>query len=254
VNCPSLSETLLESELFGHVRGAFTGAVSDRKGVLESADGGTLFLDEIGDMSLAMQAKILRAVENGEVMRVGSNEVRHVDLRFVAATHRDLWELVEEKKFREDLFYRLHGHGAIRLPPLRNRREDIPLLVHHFIEIAVRENGQPPRQVTPEAMRKLSNHTWRGNVRELKAVVERMIVEADGDPIGIEDLPEQIRGSTDIVPAAVPTLAGLSMADVERLHILNTLKLTGGNRERAAAVLKIGARTLYRKLKDYGVT
>ena len=254
VNCAALTESLLESELFGHVKGAFTGALSDRKGVIESADGGTLFLDEIGDMPMTMQAKILRTLESGELMRVGSNDLRFVDVRYVAATHHDLWERVEAGEFREDLFFRLHAHGAIRLPPLRERREDIPLLIQHFINKANAEHDRDITGVTPEAVRKLTNYGWRGNVRELKYVIERMVVEADGDMLDVEDLPENIRGSTDIVPLGAPSLAGLSMADVERLHILSTLKLTGGNRERAAHVLKIGERTLYRKLKDYGIT
>ncbi len=254
VNVAALSDTLAESELFGHIKGAFTGALGDRKGLVESADGGTLFLDEIGDMSLGLQAKILRTLENGEVMRVGSNEVRHVDVRFVAATHHDLSELVEKGRFREDLFYRLHAHGAIRLPPLRNRREDIPLLIRHFVELANAEYGRSINGISPEALRKMTNHTWRGNVRELRNVIERLVIEADGDLLEVEDLPENISGSTDIVPVGLPSLTGLSMADVERIHILNTLKLTGGNREKAAAILKIGERTLYRKLKDYGIT
>jgi len=254
VNCAALTESLLESELFGHVKGAFTGALSDRKGVIESAAGGTLFLDEIGDMPLTMQAKLLRTLENGEVIRVGSNEVRHIDVRYVAATHRDLWQRVEEGKFREDLFFRMHAHGAIRIPPLRERREDIPLLIRHFMDRANAENDRAVSGVTPDAVRKLTNHSWRGNVRELKYVVERMVLETDNDMLDVEDLPDNIRGSTEIVPVGVPSLAGLSMADVERLHILTTLKLTGGNRERAAGILKIGERTLYRKLKDYGIT
>jgi two-component system, NtrC family, response regulator HydG len=254
INVAALTESLAESELFGHTKGAFTGALADRKGLIESAHGGTLFLDEIGDMSLPLQAKILRTLENGEIMRVGSNDIRRVDVRFVAATHHDLAARVEQEKFREDLFYRLHAQGAIRLPPLRERREDIPLLVQHFIDLANRENDTDIQGVGPEAIRKLTNYGWRGNVRELRHVVERMVVEAEGELITVEDLPEHISGSTDIVPLGGPSLAGLSMADVERLHILNTLKMTGGNRERAASVLKIGARTLYRKLKDYGIT
>lgn len=254
VNCAALTESLLESELFGHMKGSFTGAFTDRKGVIESADRGTLFLDEIGDMPLTMQAKILRTLESGELMRVGSNDLRFVDVRFVAATHHDLWERVEAGAFREDLFFRLHAFGAIRLPPLRERREDIPPLIQHFIDKANAEYDRHIKGVTPDAVRKLTNYSWRGNVRELKYVIERMIVETDRDMLEVEDLPENIRGSTDIVPAGVPSLAGLSMADVERLHILGTLKLTGGNRERAAHILKIGERTLYRKLKDYGIT
>ncbi len=254
INCAALSENLLESELFGHVKGAFTGAVGDRKGLLEAADGGTMFLDEIGDMPLSMQAKLLRTLEGGEVKRVGANDVRHVDVRFVAATHRDLWQRFESGDFREDLFYRLHAQGAIRIPPLRERREDIALLVDHFIRMGNEENGRSVIGVTAEALRKLTNQSWRGNVRELKYVVERMVIEADHDMLDVEDLPDSVRGSTDLVPVGLPSLAGLSMADVEKIHILNTLKLTGGNREKAASILKIGARTLYRKLKDYGIT
>jgi len=254
INCAALSESLLESELFGHVKGAFTGAFADRKGVLEAADSGTLFLDEIGDMPRTMQAKLLRTLETGEFMRVGSNDMRNVDLRFVAATHHDLSQRVESGDFREDLFYRLHAQGAIRIPPLRERREDIPLLVEHFIRQAGQDYQQDVKSVTPEALRKMTNYSWRGNVRELKHVIERMVLESEHDILDVDDLPLHIGGSTDIVPVGAPSLAGLSMADVERIHILNTLKLTGGNREKAANILKIGARTLYRKLKDYGIT
>jgi DNA-binding NtrC family response regulator len=227
--------------------------LANRKGMLEAADGGTLFLDEIGDMPAAMQAKLLRALENGEVMPVGSTELKHVDVRFVAATHHDLWARVEEKEFREDLFYRLHANGAIRIPPLRERREDIPLLVQHFIERSNEENGTNIEGLTPEAMRKLTQHSWRGNVRELRHVIERMGLEAEGKILTADDLPDNLRGSTEIVPAGLPSLAGLSMAEMEKLHIMNTLRMYGGNREKTAKALKIGARTLYRKLNEYGL-
>ncbi len=253
VNCAALSETLLESELFGHVKGAFTGAIADKKGILEAADGGTLFLDEIGDMPLAMQAKLLRTLESGEVQPVGTHTTRRVDVRFIAATHRELAEAVERGRFREDLFYRLHAQGAIRLPPLRERREDIPLLVHHFIEQTARENGLNVEGITSEALRKLSNYAWPGNVRELRNVVQGMVIEAEHPMLGIEDLPEPFRATTDIVPVTGPSFAGLSMAEVERLHIINTLRLTEGNREKAARLLKISPRTLYRKLREYGL-
>ncbi len=253
VNCAAFTETLLDSELFGHVKGAFTGAFTNRKGMLEAADGGTLLLDEIGDMPAAMQAKLLRALENGEVMPVGSTEVRHVDVRFVAATHHDLWARVEEGAFREDLFYRLHANGAIHIPPLRERREDIPLLIHHFLERCNQENGTGIEGVAPEVVRKLTQHSWRGNVRELRHVIERMCVEAEGPTLTVNDLPDNLRTSTEIVPAGLPSLAGLSMADMEKLHIMNTLRMYGGNREKTAKALKIGARTLYRKLNEYGL-
>lgn len=254
INCAAITESLLESELFGHVKGAFTGAIADKKGIFEAADGGTVFLDEIGDMPLGMQAKLLRVLENGEVLRVGSTAARYVNVRFVAATHRDLWARVQDNNFREDLFYRLHAQGAIRLPALRHRREDIPLLAQHFLDLANAENGTGVQGISPEVMRRLTNHTWRGNVRELKSVIEQMVIETEQDELTIDDLPDALRTSTEIVPMGTPNLIGLSMADVEKFHILNTLKQTGGNREQAARILKIGARTLYRKLKDYGVT
>lgn len=253
LNCAAVSETLLESELFGHVKGAFTGAIVDRKGLVAAADGGTLFLDEIGDMPLAMQAKLLRTLETGEVLRVGSNDVQHFDVRYVAATNHELSELVKTGAFREDLFYRLHAQGAIRLPPLRERREDIPVLVHRFIEQSNLENRTQFTGVAPEVMRKLMNHPWPGNVRELRNVIFRMCLEAEGPVMGMSDLPESLQASTEIVRIGPPNLAGMSMADVEKLHIMNTLRLFGGNREKTAKALGIGARTLYRKLRDYGI-
>ena len=253
VNCAAFTETLLDSELFGHVKGAFTGALGHHKGMLEAADGGTLFLDEVGDMPASMQAKLLRALENGEITPVGSTEVKRVDVRFVAATHHDLWAEVEADKFREDLFYRLHAQGAIRIPPLRERRQDIPLLARHFIDQCNEENSTQIEGISPEALRRLVQHSWRGNVRELRNVLERMCIEAEGSILEVEDLPDNLRSSTDIVPAGLPSLAGRSMAEVEKWHILNTLRMFGGNREKTAKALKIGARTLYRKLNDFGL-
>ncbi len=269
LNCAAVSETLLESELFGHVKGAFTGAIADRKGLIQAADRGTLFLDEIGDMPLAMQAKLLRTLESGEVLPVGSNDTQYFDVRFVAATNRNLSELVGEGSFREDLFYRVHAHGAIHIPPLRQRREDIPVLVQRFLDQANTEQDTSFAGVSPAVMRKLVNYDWPGNVRELRNVVFRMCLEsepralahpepralarANGPTLQVEDLPDSLRASTDIVPAGPPNLAGMSMADVEKLHIINTLRMFGGNREKTAKALGIGARTLYRKLRDYGL-
>jgi two-component system response regulator HydG len=253
LNCAAVSETLLESELFGHVKGSFTGAVNDRKGLVEASDRGTLFLDEIGDMPLPMQAKLLRTLETGEVLRVGSNDVRHFDVRFVAATNHDLNELVAKGTFREDLFYRLHAHGAIRLPPLRERREDIPVLAHRFVEQANKENGTAITGISAHAMRKLMNYRWPGNVRELRNVISRMCLEAEAETLDVGDLPEAMRASTDLVRLGPPNLAGMTMADVEKLHIMNTLRVCGGNREKTAAALGISARTLYRKLRDFGL-
>jgi two-component system response regulator HydG len=221
--------------------------------LVQAADGGTLFLDEIGDMPLPMQAKLLRTLETGEVLPVGSNDTQYFDVRFVAATNHDLQELVRSERFREDLFYRLHAHGGIRIAPLRQRRDDIPPLVQHFIEQANKEQDTSVTGVTPEVLRKLVNHNWPGNVRELRNVIFRMCLETEQPILGVDDLPDSLRASTDIVPLGPPNLAGMTMADVEKLHIMNTLRMFGGNRERTAKALGIGARTLYRKLRDYGL-
>jgi two-component system response regulator HydG len=174
-------------------------------------------------------------------------------VRFVAATNHNLQSLVQSGQFREDLFYRLHAQGAIHLPPLRQRREDIPVLVQHFLQQANQENKSALTGVSSEVMRKLVNHQWPGNVRELRNVIFRMGLEADGPILQVDDLPDSLKASTDIVRAGPPNLAGMSMADVEKLHIMNTLRLFGGNREKTAKALGIGARTLYRKLRDYGL-
>jgi len=253
INCAGLNENLLESELFGHLKGAFTGAITDRKGIFEAVDGGTLFLDEVGDMPLTMQAKLLRTLENGEFIPVGSNDVRNVDVRVIAATHQDLGELVQEGKFREDLYYRLN-QVQLTIPPLRHRREDISLLANHFLSQVNKERAEkkmPQIRFDREVLRKLTVYNWPGNVRQLKSVIGSTVVQIDGEVISEKDLPEAIRGSTEIVPVSPANFAGLSMADVEKVHIANTLKLTSGNREKAAKMLGIGARTLYRKLKEY---
>ncbi|MCZ6654500.1 MAG: sigma-54 dependent transcriptional regulator [Planctomycetota bacterium] len=256
INCAGLNENLLESELFGHVKGAFTGAMTDRKGIFEAADGGTLFLDEIGDMPLTMQAKLLRTLENGEFVPVGSNDVRIVDVRVIAATHQNLTEMIQQNTFREDLFYRLN-QVQLAVPALRSRREDIPLLADHFLEQANKErqaSGLENLTMDSEVLRKLTAFGWPGNVRQLQSVIGAMVVQADDPVITVDDLPDPIRGSTEIVPLAPGGYTGLSMADVEKMHIANTLKLTSGNREKAAKMLGIGARTLYRKLKEYELT
>jgi two-component system response regulator HydG len=250
INCAGLSETLLESELFGHVKGAYTGALNDRKGLFEVADGGTLFLDEVGDMPLVMQAKLLRAVDKGEIIPVGSNDPRRVDVRVIAATHRNLQQRVSDGAFREDLFYRLN-QVPIGIPALRERREDIPLLVDHFIKQASRRHDKHVNAITPASVRKLTQHPWKGNVRELENTITTMVVLCESDTLDVADLPEAIRGSTELVPVQSGTTAGLSMNDMEKIHIANTLRHTDGNRERAAKILGIGARTLYRKLKEY---
>lgn len=252
INCAGLNENLLESELFGHVKGAFTGAISDRKGLFEVVDGGTLFLDEVGDMPGPMQAKLLRTLENGEIIPVGSNEIRRVDVRVVAATRRDLRAMVEAGDFRDDLYYRLN-QATIRLPALRERRDDIPLLVDYFLEQACMVHNKRADSITPDALRRLTAYQWPGNVRELRSVIDQMVVLAEGSRLDVEDLPEHIRGNTEIILASAPSTAGLTMEQLERLHIANTLKLAGGNREKTAKMLGIGARTLYRKLREYGL-
>ena len=252
VNCAGLNENLLESELFGHVRGAFTGAVSDRKGYFIAADGGTLFLDEIGDMSLNMQAKLLRVLERREVTPVGSTDVRRVDVRVIAATNSDLQQAVEEHKFRDDLYYRLN-QWVIEVPPLRERREDIPLLAEHLRRRANKTHGTNCEGISSEAMGLLGKYYWPGNVRELANVIEALAVEVEDRQIEAPDLPERIRGSHEIVPASAAGMVGLTMAQVERMMIERTLQATGGNREQAAKILSIGTRTLYRKIKEYGL-
>ncbi len=252
VNCAGLNENLLESELFGHVKGAFTGAVSDRKGYFVAADGGTLFLDEIGDMPLNMQAKLLRVLERREVTPVGSTEVQRVDVRLVAATNTNLAKAVEDKKFREDLYYRLQ-QWVIEVPPLRERRQDIPLLAIHFLRRANETNSVSVPGISAEAMEFLAKYFWPGNVRELANVIEAMAVEAENRRIEVEDLPERIRGSRDLVPVSGSGMVGLTMAEVERMMIERTLRATGGNREQAAKMLDIGTRTLYRKIREYGL-
>ncbi|MCG3125643.1 MAG: Anaerobic nitric oxide reductase transcription regulator NorR [Phycisphaerae bacterium] len=252
VNCAGLNENLLESELFGHVRGAFTSAVADRRGYFEAAHGGTLLLDEVGDMPLTMQAKLLRVLETREITPVGSTEIRRIDVRVVAATHRDLSAMVSDGKFREDLYYRLH-QWVIEVPPLRERREDIPLLVQHYIRQANQAHGLDVSGVTPEAMHALLHYFWPGNVRELANTLETLVVETEHGRIDASQLPERIRGTRTLVPAGVGNISGLTLAEIEKLAIQHTLNHTSGNREQAAKILGIGTRTLYRKIKEYGL-
>jgi two-component system response regulator HydG len=251
LNCAALSEGILESELFGHEKGAFTGAVSSRKGRFEHADGGTLFLDEVGDMPMATQIKLLRVIENREIVRVGSNDPRRVDVRLISASHRNLDDLVAKGQFREDLYFRLKV-VRITLPPLRDRREDIPLLVSHYLRRLAEEHGKPVRGVAPEALAALSAYAWPGNVRELINALETMVVLSQGETLGLDDLPPEIRPAQPAAPAA-GLAAGMSLQDAERALIERTLETSGGNRQQAAEMLGIGERTLYRKIKEYGL-
>ncbi|MEO0512841.1 MAG: sigma-54 dependent transcriptional regulator [Planctomycetota bacterium] len=257
-NCAGQSESLIEDQLFGHVRGAFTGADRDREGVFEYADGGTLFLDEIGDMPLTMQSKLLRVLESGEVVRLGSNAQKHVDVRFVSATNQDLEKMISEGTFREDLFFRIGGGGeVIRLPPLRERRDDITRIVHHAVARYAQEQGVEPPPVSDAAMMRLASADWPGNVRQLLNATQHMVVMASsraaGEPIAVEDVPESVRAADADREPTGGNLAGSSLQQIEKRAIRETLRLTGGNRERAAKMLGIGERTLYRKLNEYGL-
>jgi DNA-binding NtrC family response regulator len=262
LNCAGLNESTLEDELFGHVRGAFTDARGDREGRFEYADGGTLFLDEIGDMPLAMQAKLLRVLQDREITRLGSNEPIKVDVRFIAATNKDLGAALREKKFREDLYFRVRG-AVIELPPLRNRREDIPLLINHVLARSSEKLGKKVEGIETDARHALMAYAWPGNVRELENTVENMIVLGSSSKLTLADVPTYISGAAAPTTAIVPvvsaggttaiTLAGMNLADLERKAIEETLASVNGNREQAAKILGIGERTLYRKLKDYGL-
>lgn len=248
VNCGALPEHLLESELFGHAKGAFTGADQEKPGLFEAADGGTLFLDEIGDLPLPLQPKLLRALESGEVRRVGEVEPRHVDARIIAATHRDLEVAVEEGRFREDLFWRLNVlHLAI--PSLRERATDVPLLVERFLATIGEREGRPELKVSPPALGALVAFSWPGNVRELLNVLERAVAFSDHAEIQLEDLPADVhRGgrSASIIHSAADRQA--TLAELEREYILEVLRRAGGNKTRAAELLGIPRRTLYRRL------
>lgn len=251
-NAAGQSETLLEDQLFGHVRGAFTGADRDREGVFEYANAGTLFLDEIGDMPLSMQSKLLRVLETGEIVRLGSNESRKTTVRFVSATHRDLKKLIAEGTFREDLYFRIIG-TEIHIPALRDRRGDIPRLVSHAAgKYATELNRTIPTFTEPAMMRLVAYH-WPGNVRELFNVVQKMVVMSNEDVLDVRHVPEDIRAGNNDEVVATGSLAGVGLDKLEKEAIRQTLAMTGGNREQAAKMLGIGERTLYRKLKEYGL-
>jgi DNA-binding NtrC family response regulator len=251
LNCAGLSENILEDELFGHVKGAFTGAMSDREGRFEYADGGTLFLDEIGDMPAAMQAKLLRVLENGEVVRLGANAPLQVNVRIISATNRKLTEMVEERQFREDLYFRIKG-VTIEIPPLRERREDIPLLIHFFMQQAAEKHHKPVDHMTAEAQQALMSAPWPGNVRQLRQTVANMVVLSPGAVLGVESLPSDVKPAGGN-GAGLANVGGVSLEQLEKEAIRSTLKMTGGNREQAAKILGIGERTLYRKIKEYGL-
>jgi two-component system response regulator HydG len=253
-NAAGQAESLLEDQLFGHVRGAFTGADKDREGVFEYADRGTVFLDEIGDMPLSMQPKLLRVLETGDVVRLGANETKKVDVRLVSATNRDLKKMAADGQFREDLYFRLKG-AEIHIPPLRERREDIPLLVNHAVGRFAADLGRPRPEVPQPVMLRLVGYDWPGNVRELFNAVHRMVVTCTGTELSLRDVPPEVRAADDHAESqgGVGSLAGVGLDKLEREAIRQTLAMTAGNREQAAQLLGIGERTLYRKLKEYGL-
>jgi len=251
VNCAGLSDTLLESELFGHTKGAFTGAMADRKGFFAMADGGTLFLDEIGDMPLNMQAKLLRVLEDQIVIPVGSTTGTKVDVRIISATNQDLEKMVEDKRFRQDLFFRIRGVN-IEIPALRERREDISLLLDHFVKDFARSEDRSVKGFTPAALRILKNYDWPGNIRELRNCVKTMVVLAEKEMLDVTDLPFEMHQAA-ANPDELSNLAGIRLNELEKTAIRRTLEMVNGNREMAAKMLGIGERTLYRKIKEYGL-
>ena len=248
VNCGAITETLLESELFGHVRGAFTGAVSDRKGVFEQAHGGTVFLDEIGDMAPAMQVKLLRVLQDGEIRPVGGNRAIHTDARVVAATNIDLDRSVADQRFRQDLYYRL-SVIVMHIPALRDRREDIPLLIEQFVRNASGRTGRPV-VISPEAVVALTSYRWPGNVRELENTIERLVVFSRGR-IELPDLPDAVLAAPSFEERMFQDLPTLD--ELERRYLVHVLDAVGGNRSRAAEALGIDRRTLYRMAERLGV-
>lgn len=249
VHCAALSANLLESELFGHEKGSFTGATERRRGRFELADGGSLFLDEIGEIDAAIQVKILRVLEERTFERVGGQQTIETDTRLIAATNRSLRTLMEQGKFREDLFYRLFV-VVLRIPPLRERREDIPLLIQHFLQASERDNNRKIEAITPDALQALQAYAWPGNVRELRNAVERMVVMSRNRRITLRDVPPEIRTQAASTPTGGPPY---SMEQAEKELIARALKASGGNRTKAAHELGISRRTLHRKLNEYGL-
>ena len=252
LNCAALSEGILESELFGHEKGAFTGAMQRVIGKFEYAHHGTLFLDEVGEMPLTTQVKLLRVLEEREIVRVGSNASIPVDVRLIAATNKNLIEAVSDGRFREDLYFRLKV-VSINLPPLRERAGDIPLLIDHFLSEFNKQYGQKITGITPEARAVLAANPWPGNVRELRNTLENMVVTTRNEVLDVTDIPEGYRDESSERSTGIGQLAGMKLDDVERESIRQTLAMNNGNREKTARMLGIGERTLYRKLNEYGL-
>lgn len=252
VNIAAVPESLIEAELFGYVRGAFTGAAVDRIGRFEAAHTGTLFIDEIGDFPLPAQAKLLRVLEYFTVNPVGSNEERKVDVRVIAATSRNLWDLVARHQFREDLFYRLNVL-TIQLPPLRERKEDLPELIDTFLNDSCLKHGRTPITLAPDLVEFCQNYDWPGNVRQLRNTIENMVVMSHSDHLSLPDLPAYLSGNPAALPLSVDVSATASLGELEKAAILSALERSRGNRTRAADALGISVRTLQRKLKAWGM-
>ena len=249
LNCSAFSKELLESELFGHKTGSFTGASKDKKGLFEEANTGTIFLDEIGEMPIDLQAKLLRVLENGEFLKIGATTPTAVNVRIIAATNRNLDEEISKGNFRSDLYYRLSVF-TITLPPLRERRQDISLLAHNFAQIFSMKINKGKVSLTDEYIKALEGNTWKGNIRELKNVIERSVIIAEADILGIECLPFELRHPLTVVKK---TLSAFTLQSVEKLHIQKVLNYTQGNKAEAARLLEIGIATLYRKVEEYKI-
>jgi len=247
LNCSAFSKDLLESEIFGHKTGAFTGATKDKRGLIEEANNGSLFLDEIGEMHSDLQTKLLRVLENHEFIKVGDTKTTKVDVRIIAATNLDLHKEIQEGKFREDLFYRLNGF-TIQLPSLRERKEDIPLLANNFLKIYAEKTNKRITAMSKEFTHRLQQQEWKGNIRELKNVIERAVILADGLELRIEHLPLELQRNT------YDTSSTFDLANIERSHIQKVLHYTRGNKTKTAELLGIGLTTLYRKMEEYKIT
>lgn len=252
INCAAFSKELLESEMFGHKAGAFTGAVKDKKGLLEEANTGTIFLDEIGEMSLELQAKLLRVLETGEYIKVGESKTSKTNVRIIAATHRDFQKEIEAGNFRQDLFYRLSVFQII-LPPLRERIADIELLANHYVASFATRTNKKTQNINADFLQALQQHTWPGNIRELKNVIERCVILSNSSYLNIDDLPAEIKQSSNFSKSG-KQLSAFELASAEKIHIQKVLNYTNGNKTETARLLNIAITTLYRKLEEYKIS
>ena len=251
INCGALPENLLESELFGHVKGSFTGAIRDKEGLFKVASGGTFFLDEVGETSPAIQVKLLRVLQEREIIPVGGTKPIKVDVRLIAATNADLEKEVKDDRFRADLYYRLNVI-PINLPPLRDRRDDIPLLIDHFLKIATQKTGKV-KEVSKEAMECMINYDWPGNVRELENIIERAVILEETDEITLDSLPEKIRNKSVGTKKIVMQKAQVTLEELEKEYLISVLEETNWQKKKASSILGINASTLYRKIQRYGL-